>query len=52
MSFCDDLVKYDNKGKLNFLPVVENPPNEKWVYGTGRINAEMIENYMPSPRGS
>lgn len=50
MSFCEDLVKFDSKGKLNFFPIVEHPNSEKWIYGTGYINEEMIDNYMPSSK--
>jgi cytochrome-b5 reductase len=51
IAFCEDLVNYDRSGRASFYPVVETPNASKWLYGTGKVSEEMIENYMPSPKG-
>jgi cytochrome-b5 reductase len=51
IAFCEDLINFDRSGKLSFFPVVETPNASKWLYGSGRVNEEMISNYMPSPKG-
>jgi len=51
IAFCEDLVNYDRTGKLSFYPVVETPNASKWFYGKGKVTEEIIENYMPSPKG-
>jgi cytochrome-b5 reductase len=52
LAFLDDLIKYDKKGKLNFYPIVNTPNSDKWMYGSGKINEDMIKYYMPDPKGN
>ncbi len=52
MAFCEDLVKYDRSGLLTFYPVVETAESSKWSYGKGWVSEEMINDYMPSPKGN
>jgi cytochrome-b5 reductase len=52
IAFCEDLINYDLKGRLSFYPVVENVDNETWNFGRGKLNEEIIFNYMPSPQGN
>jgi len=51
MSFGEDLIKFDRKGKLSFYPVVENVESANWAFGKGKVDQEMIFNYMPDPAG-
>ncbi len=51
MAFCEDLVKYDRSGKLSFFPVVETAESSNWYWGKGFVSEEMINDYMPSPKG-
>jgi len=51
LAFCEDLIKYDRSGRLSFLPVVETPTANKWIYGKGFVTEKMILDYMPSPKG-
>ncbi len=48
MSFTEDLINFDMKGKLSFYPVVENPETNNWLYGKGKVCEEVINDYMPS----
>jgi len=52
MSFGEDLIKLDRKGKISFYPVVENVDSTDWMFGKGKVNEDMIFNYMPDPRGN
>jgi len=52
VSFVEDLVKLDSKGKIFFYPIVENPEHSNWDYGVGQLTEEMIKNYMPDPYGN
>jgi nitrate reductase (NAD(P)H) len=51
LCFADDLVKYDIKGRLHFYPVCNNVDSEKWKYGIGTIQPQLIDDLMPSPNG-
>jgi cytochrome-b5 reductase len=51
MSFGEDLIKFDRKGKISFYPVVENIDSADWMFGKGKVNEDMIFNYMPDPSG-
>ena len=42
---------FDFRYESNNYPVVETPNASKWFYGKGKVTEEIIENYMPSPKG-
>jgi cytochrome-b5 reductase len=44
----EDLLRCDEKGILNYFPVVENP-DEMWLHGEGRLTKEMVQSFMPPP---
>jgi hypothetical protein len=45
------LVEYDKKGKIYFYPVIEEVNIKNWIFGKGRINTDILQNYLPSPKG-
>ena len=51
IAFCHDLVEYDKQGKLYFFPVIEEVNIKNWFFGRGRINTEILQNYLPSANG-
>jgi NAD(P)H-flavin reductase len=49
ITFGEDLIKLDRKGKISFYPTVENLEINNWAFGKGKVTEDMIHNYMPSP---
>lgn len=48
MILDEDLTEFEKAGKLSYLPVVQNP-DENWTMAQGRINEQLISNFMPQP---